>query len=994
MNNVLKKNKLKQANRLFCSGDYKKALDTYKLICQEYPEFARFIEFNMIQARKKIEYNEITLSENCFSSANECFLTYSDCRKTEVYQWMSREIEIKINNNEKPIKNSLVSIIVPARNSEAYIEQTLSSLLHQSYKNIEILVIDDFSDDNTANIAVKLSRQDRRIRYQRVNANLGTYFARSYGVSLARGEYITFQDADDFSHENRIELHLREAQNNNKQIVTSNYVRIDPLSGKIVEFHGKSQHYGFITTFASRKIFSEIGCFDITSRGGDAEFSYRISRFIEKSKISHIPCPSYMASDLPGSLSHGEVNRSVSDRNSALSFPRSRYAKNFHTISQTFKSKAISKELFNFPMLRSPYRLPYLLAGADLREYQIIGCICTIPSRMAIFKTVFDSIVNQVDILFVYPDKYNSELPDFLKLSSKVKILSIQDNPNLRDAAKFLPLQSELSNHKLDRTIIFTFDDDILYPPDYVHSMVQRLRALDFYGVVGVHGAILKENFQDFRTDRKVFHFSKELQQELFVDILGTGTVAFRADLLYGKFGKDDIHPGMIDISLAKVCRYNLIPLCCISRHTGWLVDLTKELVDDSSLWNELVQDSTPHTSTLKLLSNNAWGEAAIKNLFVDRHVIFSDNSASCNFFSSLSTEEKIPTRLRISLPKPFIYRITVTVTNNEKLDGEIILRSSITGQDIYKRKLVNCSVSFLCNGAINKNVSIDFSAIESNWNPIEATLKIDPLFDASLPKEFYSDSTSITACLATYPPRENCFNDVIESVLPQVDNFCVYFNRYSSIPSSISEILLDKEKERAIHFILDYDGTPKASGKFRWLDRDGYIFIIDDDINYPSDYFSHLLGWIEKFDKKSFIGVHGVVFNENVSSFHFGEYSSISKKYNFSEVLHKITRVHLIGTGTLAFHSSLIENYRKELYDLLNFNSGYENANDECLAVFARKKEIPMHIVPRRLDWLTSNKKMKYGIYEDHFNDSELSMSVTKLLSEGNPWPKIVNSQ
>lgn len=978
---------IQQANKLFQCGEYKAALSNYITLRDERPDLGDIIDFNIGLTMKRLQEripHPATSHANNNPAVN---IDYYGYRDSEAYHWITSEInKYLIDKPSIHSSNILVSIVVPARNCASFIEATVESLLRQSYREIEIVVIDDFSQDDTANIVLKLSKKDKRVKYFRVNANLGTYFARSYGVSVAKGSYITFQDADDFSHEKRIALHLAEILRTNASVITSNYARFDPASGNILEFHGKLQHYGFITTFAKKEVFLKIGAFDLTSRGGDAEFSTRISRFLSRTETAHLPCPTYLASDMPGSLSYGEVNRTETNREAALSFPRTRYVKNFQALSHSLSLEKCS-ELFSFPMLRSPYKLPNLLGGANLCAFKIVGIVCTIPSRKKTFEDVFKTIESQVDKLYVYPDKYTDDIPDFLVNSPKVSLISTLDYPGLRDGAKFLPIQIGILEGDLDQTIIFTFDDDIIYPPDYVHTLSQRLIELNFRAVVGVHGAILTEGFENFRTDRKVFHFKKELLKNTIVDVLGTGTTAFRADLLHGRFNAEDVAPGMIDLSLAVVCRRNAVPMYCISRHTGWLRDAMPE-GQDQSLWDELVQNHKPHTAFLKGLGN-VWGQRNIDRLFNEYQFALPKSAGTWSQTVSFPARDSIPRLVSLSLEEGFVFRIAVHISSNDSGTGDVTLSNFISGHVIYRRKILEGGVSFLCNSTNNSELKIDLSDVGCAKQSLNITLKVVRLFDAASPKRIKCDDLSITAGVATYPPREECLNDLIESVLPQVDNLCLYLNRYENPPDSIGSVLKEPEAARGLHFVIDSTGAPKASGKFRWINREGYIFTLDDDICYPDNYFTHLIGWIEKLKRKAFVGVHGVVFASEVLNLHAGRGSSVLKKYNFSDGLDALTRVHLIGTGTLAFHSSLIADCNRELYNVMNSSVDYENANDECLAVFARQRDMPMFIVPRKAGWLPGNEKMKYGIFEDHFNDPLLSSSVTRLLQEGNPWPK-----
>ena len=101
--------------------------------------------------------------------------------------------------------NSLISIIVPVYNAEKYIERTIKSLINQSYKNIEILCIDDGSKDNSYNIIKEFN--DKRIKLFK-QENSGPAKARNVGLSNSKGEYIMFCDADDWYEPNMCELML------------------------------------------------------------------------------------------------------------------------------------------------------------------------------------------------------------------------------------------------------------------------------------------------------------------------------------------------------------------------------------------------------------------------------------------------------------------------------------------------------------------------------------------------------------------------------------------------------------------------------------------------------------------------------------------------------------------------------------------------------------------------------------------------------------------
>ena len=90
----------------------------------------------------------------------------------------------------------LLSVIVPAYNVECYLGACLSSVVEQSHKNLEIIIVDDGSSDSTGRIADEIAAEDVRVRViHKENAGLGA--ARNSGLAAATGDYVTFVDSDD-----------------------------------------------------------------------------------------------------------------------------------------------------------------------------------------------------------------------------------------------------------------------------------------------------------------------------------------------------------------------------------------------------------------------------------------------------------------------------------------------------------------------------------------------------------------------------------------------------------------------------------------------------------------------------------------------------------------------------------------------------------------------------------------------------------------------------
>ena len=114
--------------------------------------------------------------------------------------------------------NELVSIIMPVYNCEAYLEEALSSAVTQSYANIEIIIVDDGSEDRSLAICQEFAAKDQRIRIME-QRNGGAANARNTGLLRATGEYILFLDSDDILSEQAVETLLTYARDTEADIV-------------------------------------------------------------------------------------------------------------------------------------------------------------------------------------------------------------------------------------------------------------------------------------------------------------------------------------------------------------------------------------------------------------------------------------------------------------------------------------------------------------------------------------------------------------------------------------------------------------------------------------------------------------------------------------------------------------------------------------------------------------------------------------------------------
>ena len=102
----------------------------------------------------------------------------------------------------------LVSIITPVYNAERFLSETIKSVKEQTYKNWELLLVDDCSKDNSAKIIKEFNRTDDRIKYIKLEKNSGASISRNTGIKNAKGRFIAFVDSDDLWEPEKLEIQI------------------------------------------------------------------------------------------------------------------------------------------------------------------------------------------------------------------------------------------------------------------------------------------------------------------------------------------------------------------------------------------------------------------------------------------------------------------------------------------------------------------------------------------------------------------------------------------------------------------------------------------------------------------------------------------------------------------------------------------------------------------------------------------------------------------
>ena len=177
------------------------------------------LSFNMY--RYVLKRNLDQLEEHQFLDEASQIRRKLELAEREEYPFLFEESYSDMGGYEE-----LISIIVPIYNVEKYLRICLDSIEHQTYSNIEVLLINDGSPDASGEICQEYVARDSRFHYfEKENGGLSD--TRNYGIARAKGKFLTFIDSDDWVEPTYIEDLYNAALNNDSEIVVSNYKRFD-----------------------------------------------------------------------------------------------------------------------------------------------------------------------------------------------------------------------------------------------------------------------------------------------------------------------------------------------------------------------------------------------------------------------------------------------------------------------------------------------------------------------------------------------------------------------------------------------------------------------------------------------------------------------------------------------------------------------------------------------------------------------------------------------
>jgi glycosyltransferase involved in cell wall biosynthesis len=307
---------------------------------------------------------------------------------------------------------AILSIIVPVYNVESYLEKCIESILNQTFKDFELILVNDGSTDKSFKIIKKYSRIDNRIRYI-TKKNGGLSDARNTGIELATGNYITFVDGDDYIEQHAYELMFDSIAKSGAEITTCG--RFDIIDGKKHKKFCLSNEQSWTSNEAIRKLLMDDSidssvCDKIFKKDlfKEVKFPYgKLSedlfvtvKLIQKAnKVHHIGKPLYNYNHRDGSITKSEFKKNHLDALEAVK-----------KMEDFFLNEKIllKKELLHFKVKITLYLMDFLINSHNF----------------SINKDSYQQLkeIIRINIIFILFNK---------KFSARIKLFSISISLNL-----------------------------------------------------------------------------------------------------------------------------------------------------------------------------------------------------------------------------------------------------------------------------------------------------------------------------------------------------------------------------------------------------------------------------------------------------------------------------------------------------------------------------------------------------------------------------------
>lgn len=432
----------------------------------------------------------------------------------------------------------LITVIMPAWNAERTVRAAARSILDQTWRNLELLIVDDFSRDGTWAELQRLASEDGRVKIFRNAVNVGPYVSKNIMLDVAKGAWITGHDADDWAHPQRLEQHMRALQQypTPPRASVSFMLRLEP-DGTMDRFapvcdfslDGVARDAAISCTYEAGFLKSQLGSWDCVRFGADSELISRTQALIGE-EYKRLPLISMLCMNLEGSLTNNPQYGVT--RNAGPSAVRVAYGNAWRAWHKTLAVAPESARPLAFPSEETRsfaadeqalvpraaiLRNHALHTGRDAISNEPVTAICA-SKRPHFAERVVKMMAAQthenLQLIYVAHGPHhdiNALHRTFAKLKS-VQILSLPDPEEPLGAALNLALDH------CSTDICAKIDDDDFYGPNYIRSSLSALRysGHDGVGIVGRERAYVYVQERDLTAIRYSASHENSLRSRVY----------------------------------------------------------------------------------------------------------------------------------------------------------------------------------------------------------------------------------------------------------------------------------------------------------------------------------------------------------------------------------------------------------------------------------------------------------------------------------------------
>lgn len=416
----------------------------------------------------------------------------------------------------------LISVIMTAWNAERTVTAAARSILNQTWRSLELLIVDDFSSDGTWGKLQEIAASDDRVKIFRNKINVGPYVSKNIMLSIARGAWITGHDSDDWAHPQRLEQHMPALQQHSalpRGSLTC-MIRLEPdgMMDRIApissfSLDGATRVAPIACMFEQSFLREALGSWDTVRFGADSELIER-SRLVLGDELKQLPLIAMLCMNLAGSLTnnpHFGVSRTngpsqrrvqyaqaytgwhkaLSERSAAdlhLPFPSTDNARAF---------EAPKEALIPVPAISRNFAA---ITGRDPATDEPVTAICA--SKRPWFASRVAGMMKaqthrNLHLIYVAhgPSHDLEDLRKFFSGLRSVQILALPEAEQTLGAALNLALDHCTTD------LCAKIDDDDFYGPNYIRTSLAALRYSGFDGV----GIVGRERAYVYAEDMNAF---------------------------------------------------------------------------------------------------------------------------------------------------------------------------------------------------------------------------------------------------------------------------------------------------------------------------------------------------------------------------------------------------------------------------------------------------------------------------------------------------------